>query len=134
MWRRSLWERAGNRLDDSWGIPSDFALWVQFFRYAQLYPVDALIGGYRLHADAQGWQDLEASHRIHDRIIEKELVSLPAPAMLRAFRSVSRKVQSFPALVKPWRKLVLGTLMKWPSSDLPHVIRNRDNVWVMRKK
>jgi hypothetical protein len=134
MWRRSLWERAGNRVDDSWGIPSDFGLWVQFFRHAQLYPVDALIGGYRLHADAQGWQDLEESHRTHDRIIEKELESLPGHAMLRLFRSVSRRVQQIPALAKPWRKLVLGTLMKSPASDLPRVIRNQDNSWVMQTK
>jgi glycosyltransferase involved in cell wall biosynthesis len=134
MWRRSLWERAGNRLDDSWGIPSDFGLWVQFFRHAQLYPVDALIGGYRLHADAQGWQDLEASHRIHDRIIEKELESLPGHAALRTFRTVSGRVQQVPALAKPWRKLALGALMKWPGSDLPRVIRNQNNVWVMRSK
>lgn len=134
MWRRSLWERAGSRIDDSWGIPSDFGLWVQFFRHAQLYPVDALIGGYRLHADAQGWQDLEASHRIHDRIIEKELESLPGHTMLRRFRSVSSRVQQVPALAKPWRKLVLGALIRWPGGDLPRVIYNHNNAWVIRAK
>jgi hypothetical protein len=134
MWRRSLWERSGNRLDDSWGIPSDFGLWVQFFRYARLCAVDALIGGYRLHADAQGWRDLEASHRIQDRIIEKELSSLPGHGLLRTFRSVSGAVQRIPWLAKPWRKVVLGGLMKWPGDDLPPVIRDRNGVWVMRPK
>lgn len=134
MWRRSLWERSGNRIDDSWGIPSDFGLWVQFFRHAQLYPVDALIGGYRLHADAQGWQDLEASHRIQDRIIERELESIPGRSLLRSFRSWSSRAQQVPALAKPWRKLVLGTLMKWPGRDLPRVIYNQNNIWVMRSK
>jgi len=31
---------------------SDFELWVRFFRYARLYPVDALIGGFRVHPDS----------------------------------------------------------------------------------
>jgi hypothetical protein len=134
MWRRSLWERSGNRLDDSWGIPSDFGLWVQFFRHAKLYSVDALIGGYRLHADAQGWRDLEASHRTHDQIIEKELDSMQGHPFLRWFRLVSGKMQSVPALAKPWRKAVLGMLMKWPGNDLPPIICNRDNHWVIRGK
>jgi glycosyltransferase involved in cell wall biosynthesis len=134
MWRRSLWERAGARIDDSWGIPSDFGLWVQFFRYARLYAVDALIGGYRLHVDAQGWRDLEASHRIHDQIVEKELESLSGHEWLRAFRSISSKLQETPALIKPWRKLVLGAVMKWPGSDLPPVISDRKGVWEIRRK
>lgn len=134
LWRRSLWERSGGRIEDSWGIPSDFGLWVQFFRYASLYTVDALIGGYRLHADAQGWRDLEASHRIHDQIVDSELQSLSGHGLLRRFRTVSSKMQGIPTLAKPWRKLALGTLMKWPGDDLPPVIRNRDNAWVMRAK
>jgi hypothetical protein len=130
MWRRSLWERSGNHIDDSWGIPSDFGLWVQFFRYAPLYTVDALIGGYRLHDDAQGWQDLEASHRIHDRIIEAELSSLTGHERLRQFRALSAAMQRNPALAKRWRKVVQGALLKCPGSDLMPVIRSRNNTWI----
>jgi len=134
MWRRSLWERSGNRIDISWGVPSDFGLWVQFFRHARLYPVDALIGGYRLHADAQGWRDLEASHRIHEQIVEREFQSLEGHRGLRAFRSVSKKILSVSPLAKRWRKLVQRTLLSWPGPDLPPVIHDRQGVWVMGKK
>ena len=54
FWRRSLWEHAGGRVDDSRRSASDFELWVRFFRYAELYSVDALIGGFRAHPDSLG--------------------------------------------------------------------------------
>jgi len=41
FWRRSLWDRAGGRVDDSRRSASDFELWVRFFRFAKLYPVEA---------------------------------------------------------------------------------------------
>jgi glycosyltransferase involved in cell wall biosynthesis len=131
-WRRSLWERAGSRVDDSRRNASDFELWVRFFRFARLHTVDALIGGYRTHSDSIGLQDIEECHRVHDEIVEHELESLSRPALLTWFRATSRKMQSIPALAKPWSKLVLGTLMKWPGSDLSPVIRYQDGRWQVR--
>jgi len=128
-WRRSLWDRAGSRVDDSRRNASDFELWVRFFRYSRLYTVDALIGGYRTHSDSIGLQDIEECHRIHEEILDHELDSLSRPKLLTSFRTLSRKMQSIPALAKPWRKLVLGAMMKWPASDLPPIIRYRDGRW-----
>ena len=53
FWRRSLWERAGAHVDASRRNGNDFELWVRFFRYARLYSVDALIGGFRAHTDSR---------------------------------------------------------------------------------
>jgi glycosyltransferase involved in cell wall biosynthesis len=131
MWRRRLWERAGGNLDTSWGPAGDFELWVRFFRHARLHSLDALVGAYRLHKDSLSARDLAASDRAHDRIVEGELASLPGTTMLSWFRSVGRSVQGFPALEKPWRKLILGTLMKWPGSDLSPIIRYRKGNWQM---
>ena len=47
FWRRSLWERAGGRLDTSLRLAVDFDLWMRFFRHARLHTVDALIGAFR---------------------------------------------------------------------------------------
>jgi len=52
FWRRSLWEKAGGRLRKDLQFAGDLELWTRFFRYASLYTVDALLGGYRQH-DAQ---------------------------------------------------------------------------------
>src|SRR4029077_5274299 len=85
FWRRSLWDRAGGRVDDSRRSASDFELWVRFFRYAKLYPVDALIGGFRSHPDSLGLQNLEECHRIQEEIIASELASMPGVGALKFF-------------------------------------------------
>lgn len=51
FWRRSLWERAGGRIDTSWKIAADFELWQRFFQHAELYAVDTPLGGFRQHGD-----------------------------------------------------------------------------------
>ncbi len=131
FWRRSLWERAGGRVDDSRRNGSDFELWVRFFRFAKLYSVDALIGGFRSHPDSLGLQNLAECHRVHEATIEDELARLPNAGALRNFRRLSSRVMGVPALEKPWRKLVLGTLPKLPGIDRAPVIRYRKNGWVM---
>jgi glycosyltransferase involved in cell wall biosynthesis len=131
FWRRSLWDRAGGRVDDARRSASDFELWVRFFRFAKLYPVDALIGGFRSHPDSLGLRNLEECHEIHEEILAQEVAALPDASLLRGFRSLSAGVLKVPALAKPWRKLAIGMLMKWPGADLPPVIRYRDGRWVM---
>lgn len=134
MWRRSLWDRAGAHLDTAWGPAGDFELWVRFFRHAQLHSVDALIGAYRMHADSLSAQNLATSHRAHDRIIEAELSNLPRAGSIKRFRSLSAFIQSQAALEKPWRKLALGALAKWPGSDLPPCIRDRKGQWQLKAR
>jgi glycosyltransferase involved in cell wall biosynthesis len=131
FWRRSLWERAGGRVDDSRRSASDFELWVRFFRYAKLYAVDALIGGFRSHPDSLGLQNLEECHRIQDEIIEQELASMKNVRPLKTFRALSTRALRTPGLAKPWSKLVIGALRKWPGSGNAPVIRYRNNHWVM---
>src|SRR5919198_2301795 len=117
FWRRTLWEKAGGHVDASRRSASDFELWVRFFRYARLYSVDALIGGFRSHSDSLGLQNLAECHRIHDEIIEKELAGMPNGAGLLAFRGISSRIMRIPGLEKFWRKNVLGTLPKLPGID-----------------
>lgn len=47
FWRRSLWERAGGRLDEDFKLAADFELWARFSRYAPLHTVVAPIGCFR---------------------------------------------------------------------------------------
>jgi glycosyltransferase involved in cell wall biosynthesis len=133
FWRRSLWDRAGGRVDDSRRSASDFELWVRFFRHAKLYPVDALIGGFRSHPDSLGLQNLEECHRIQDEIIANELASMPSVGALKLFRTLSTLALKNPVLAKPWTKLVIGALVKWPGSGRAPVIRHRKDGWVMER-
>lgn len=132
FWRRSLWERAGSQVDASRRNASDFELWVRFFRYARLYSVDALIGGFRLHGDSLGLQNLEECHRIHEEIIERELASTPGRRGLKGFRAISAAAQRVPVLGKGWRRLVIGGLKGLPGPDWAPVIRYRKEKWEMK--
>ncbi len=49
FWRRSLWERAGGKIDDSFNFAGDFELWGRFFENAQLYAVDVPLACFRKH-------------------------------------------------------------------------------------
>jgi glycosyltransferase involved in cell wall biosynthesis len=49
FWRRSLWDRAGARLDDSLRMAADFELWARLYDHAELFGVQALLGGFRAH-------------------------------------------------------------------------------------
>ncbi len=51
FWRRSLWERAGGKIDTRWTIAADFELWLRFFQHADLYAVDTPLAGFRNHGD-----------------------------------------------------------------------------------
>jgi glycosyltransferase involved in cell wall biosynthesis len=134
FWRRSLWDRAGGRVDDSRRSASDFELWVRFFRYAQLYSVDALIGGFRSHPDSLGLQNLEECHRIQDEIIEKELDSLNGVDAIRSLRAMGKRALRTPTLAKLWTKLVIGSLRRWPGAGAAPVIRYRQNRWRMEAR
>jgi len=47
FWRRTLWERAGARLDESSRLAGDFELWSRFCTHADLWGVHAVLGVFR---------------------------------------------------------------------------------------
>ena len=51
FWRRTLWEKAGGRVDTSMRVGGDFELWARFFEHADLYAVSTPLGGFRIHGD-----------------------------------------------------------------------------------
>jgi glycosyltransferase involved in cell wall biosynthesis len=134
-WRRSLWEKAGGRVDDSRRMASDFELWVRFFRHARLYPVDALIAGFRTHEASLGLQNLEECHRIHDEIVEAELERVPDGGGLKAWRAMNRMVKKLPGVRYAWWRMVEQPFMKKQSMDRPGVIEYRAGAkgeWCLR--
>jgi glycosyltransferase involved in cell wall biosynthesis len=123
FWRRPLWEKAGARLDSSQRVVADFDLWLRFFRHAKLFPVDALIGGYRIHGGQLGQQDMEANHQQHDRYIDAELNSVRWGKSIRLFRRVDRAIQAVPKVRWLWRKIVVDNLHQRRWRDWAPVIR-----------
>jgi glycosyltransferase involved in cell wall biosynthesis len=68
FWRRSLWERAGGRVDASSPLAGDFELWARFFQHADLYGVPLPLGGFRMHGDQK------TAHRMQAYLTEAEAV------------------------------------------------------------
>jgi len=128
FWRRRLWERAGGYVDGSRRMASDFELWVRFFRHARLHPVTALIGGFRVHSDSLGLQELEACHQIQNEIIERELVLTPGTAGIKLFRRLSAGILPLPVLGPLWRHTVMSALLRMPGPDQPPVIEYRSRM------
>jgi glycosyltransferase involved in cell wall biosynthesis len=50
FWRRSLWERAGGNINERYRFMVDGELWCRFFPLAELWHVDTVLGGYRIHS------------------------------------------------------------------------------------
>jgi len=125
FWRRSLWEKAGGYVDASgrYGIVADFELWVRFFRHAKLFPVDALIGGYRMDRNSLGLRNLELCHQIHDQTIAEELERVPQGKLLKTFRAFNAGIKKIPVVRYAWWKLVERPLGSWRGPDWAQVIR-----------
>ncbi|MDB6156004.1 MAG: hypothetical protein JWL90_4457 [Chthoniobacteraceae bacterium] len=51
FWRRSLWDRAGGKLDPDYPLAGDFELWARFFAHADLVMIDTPLGGFRAHGN-----------------------------------------------------------------------------------
>ena len=132
-WRRSLWERAGSHADSSRRSASDFELWVRFFRHARLYSVEALIGGFRLHADSDSSSAIEKYHRICEEIVERELASMRGATSIKLFRAISHAVKLLPKVRGLWQRLAINGLYRIPGPDWPPVIENRHGKWVFRQ-
>ena len=139
FWRRSLWEKAGARMDATRRNGADFELWVRFFRHARLYTADTVIGGFRDHGASLGLSDLEACHRAHDEFIEVELRSASGreggsrSGLLRAFRGVSRAMMKIPKVCSVWQRAVMSPLYHVPGPDWAPVIQYDREKWYVKE-
>lgn len=53
FWRRSLWEKAGSRIESELKYAGDFELWFRFFEYERLYVTTAILSGFRMRDGEQ---------------------------------------------------------------------------------
>ena len=135
FWRRGLWERAGGSLSTAYGLAGDFDLFVRFFRYAPLYSVDALIGGYRWHP---GNHSENGSHcyynQICDEIADRELAQVSGAYAAKFFRRLTRMVSYIPRMRRLWHKFALQTIYRCPGPDWPpRIVARRDN-WILESE
>lgn len=78
FWRRSLWEKAGARLNLEIKYAADFELWLRFFRYDRLFTVHTILGGFRFRSSGQiSSVHREKYQREAESLISAELFNLP---------------------------------------------------------
>jgi glycosyltransferase involved in cell wall biosynthesis len=125
FWRRSLWERAGGRVDPEFKLAGDFELWARFYKTAELHAVATPLGGFRLHSTQKTATQMEAYFNEATRALK-----------LHGGRTPSR-FQSF-ALTKLY-KLIRSLQKKYDRrlTDLKttrHCLyRNREGGWRIKK-
>ena len=59
FWRRSLWKRAGARVDNTLQYAGDFELWARFYQHAELYGVPSPLAAFRMHQNQKTAQHLD---------------------------------------------------------------------------
>ena len=133
-WRRSLWDKAGGRTDSSHRNGADFELWVRFFRHAQIYSVDGLIGGFREHEDSLFLENKEECFRLYDEYVEAELDSAPYGKWLRLLRRVGKRMETIPITRKIWKRQVMDRLYLRRGPDWAPVIAYRNKKWGFRQE
>ncbi len=132
-WRRSLWDKAGSYADSSRRSASDFELWVRFFRHARLYSVDALIGGFRVHADSDSVSAIEKYRKICEEIVEREVAAMRGVKSIKLFRAISHAVKPIPKVRGLWQRIAINGLYHLPAPDWAPVIENHQGKWVFRQ-
>jgi glycosyltransferase involved in cell wall biosynthesis len=136
FWRRSLWERAGASLSESYKDVGDVDLWLRFFRQARLYPIDALIGGWREHPDSISHSDLESYNWNLNTVIELELDQNPDLRLVQLLKRTDQTIKRIPKVRVMWQRLIIDAII-WcmyhlPGSDLPPTIRYHEGRWQLQ--
>jgi glycosyltransferase involved in cell wall biosynthesis len=130
FWRRGLWELAGGSMETAYRAEGDFELWVRFFQHAHVYPVDALIGGYRRHDNSLSSSNIERYNRTCDMIVSHELESVRGGRWIKLFRGLSELTKSWPIIGSLWYWFTIKALYPLMSRDRPPIIKYSGTKWV----
>ena len=71
FWRRSLWDRAGARINENFRLMVDGELWSQFFASDALYAVDCILSGYRIHSNNRALTYMNDCHQEMRAIVDQ---------------------------------------------------------------
>ena len=95
FWRRSLWDRSGGYITDSYRYMVDGELWGRFFLSAELYNVESLFSGYRKHCSNRAHLNMAAVEAEMDDITSEMITQSSAYD-----RSVAKSINTFSRFVR----------------------------------
>ena len=96
FWRRSLWQKAGAKIDTTYRYAADFELWMRFFQHEALYTVQTLIGGYRRIAGQISQAHKNDYQKEVEAIVGVYLTLHKADAALRKITYLKRAARYIP--------------------------------------
>ncbi len=77
FWRRSLWNKSGSYVKVDMDFAGDFELWFRFFKYADLYTVTTILGGFRFRTKNQKSLESMTEYLLEtEQVIEKETFNI----------------------------------------------------------
>lgn len=116
FWRRSLWERAGAKVDEQLDIATDFDLWARFFREAELHTVDRHLGSSRVHDGLRSVMRSDKYRYEINQILRRELDALDP--QLR--KGAGRIIPDRPRTLSPNERNVLEPQLRLLDPALIH--------------
>lgn len=108
FWRRSLWERAGARLDDGLRMAGDFELWARFFQHAELHAVGVPLGCFRFQKKSFTSNEMNAYLDECRTVLRKHGYRAPSRleiAARRMARTLPRRMYGLTGLAYPVPKI-----------------------------
>jgi glycosyltransferase involved in cell wall biosynthesis len=125
FWRRTLWEKAGARVDSSLRVAGDFELWSRFFEHAELYGVAVPLGIFRYQRESFSSREFEAYLDVCWRVLAT-YSRKPPPRMELLARRIARELpdrwQPLTGLAYPVRHIVRG------GGDSAYIVRR---AWIV---
>lgn len=79
FWRKRLWKQAGGFLNTEFSLAADTELWLRFFRYASLYQLENLLGGFRQHCEQKSLIYNSQYNKECQDVIHNELLNFESP-------------------------------------------------------
>jgi glycosyltransferase involved in cell wall biosynthesis len=116
FWRRSLWEKAGGYVDESYWLAADFELWNRFYNHDELYGIRVPLAGFRMH-------ELQRTVNIKQYLAEVDRVIAS-----NEWRSPGRTIRQFIKTlglhnIRGMREMLLwGLLRKFFTRDFKDII------------
>lgn len=135
FWRRSLWEKAGGYLRSDLEFAGDLELWARFFRHAQLYNVDTLLGGYRVHGNQKFSRSPQSYRREAEQIINEELSNFAVDSSFNppAPEQISFDAEEFVAFMRTVARQNYGGWQSYNSEYLvSYLIRQQESITASR--
>ena len=84
FWKRTLWEKAGSRMNTSLKLAGDFELWIRFFQYDSLFVANSIFGVFR-QREGQLSSNIERYWEEADRVLEAHPLSLSEKKLIETY-------------------------------------------------